>query len=189
VQACLEDPQGARAIFSEQQSLGRITDGPAMYPMLLASLQDGHLEAAQLLLLAQLLHQDDTQLPQTTAPTAPQATAPTACADMPSPSSLTSGAAASVTVDAGANSTTFTVTTTSTHTSTSTGHSLSPVVWPPMVLKRLALLATAGSSSSSSSNDAGKRTAGGHVGGSPLYKGRVHVACYGLACLPAQTQA
>jgi hypothetical protein len=46
------------------------------------------------------------------------------------------------------------------------------VVWPPMVLNRLALLATAGSSSkSSSSNNAGQSTAGEHVRDCPLHNG------------------
>lgn len=152
LQACLEDPQGASATFTDQQQPDGVTDGPAVYPLLLASLQEGHLEAAQLLLLAQLLHQNATKPQQTTAGTAPSA----ASADLPNPPSLTRDAVASAADGAAPSSTSST--TTSSRSSSSGGHSLSPVVWPPMVLNRLALLAAAGSSSSS--NDAGKSTAG-----------------------------
>eukprot|EP00879_Flechtneria_rotunda_P012144 GHRR01012684.1.p1 GENE.GHRR01012684.1~~GHRR01012684.1.p1 ORF type:complete len:1253 (+),score=503.45 GHRR01012684.1:202-3960(+) len=51
LQACVADPSAAREAFNPYDGLG-----PA-YPLLLSSLQEGHLEAAQLLLLVQLAHQ------------------------------------------------------------------------------------------------------------------------------------
>lgn len=98
---------------------------PAVYPLLLASLQEGFLEAAQLLMLAQLLHQQRGARPLAASPA------------IPAPPTADGGS------DEGGSASVW-------------GSSSFTMVWPPMVLNRLVLLATSTQQSSTSKAVAGE---------------------------------